>query len=89
LHISGRLGKGNLKQGNRETSFHYYPGTGVLSFSNQKYEQINIGPTTFLSDDKEAGDKPEEHEGRYDAEEEDAEEEEEGEASDTAGAQAT
>ncbi len=36
-HLSGILGKGNLKQSNRATSFHYYPETGLIKFSNKAY----------------------------------------------------
>ncbi|CZT01999.1 uncharacterized protein RCO7_05482 [Rhynchosporium graminicola] len=43
IHISGVLGEGNLKGSKRATSFHYYPETGDIRFSNSKYPPIRIG----------------------------------------------
>jgi hypothetical protein len=42
LHISGLLGKGNLKRSNRATSFHYYIETGDLVFSNKNYPRLRL-----------------------------------------------
>jgi len=41
-HFSGQLGMGNLKRSNRATSFHFYPETGDLVFSNSKYPRLRI-----------------------------------------------
>jgi len=43
IHISGILGHGNLKGSKRATSFHYYPDTGEVRFSNSKYPPVRIG----------------------------------------------
>jgi hypothetical protein len=43
IHISGILGEGNLKGSKRATSFHYYPETGDIRFSNSRYPPVRIG----------------------------------------------
>ncbi|KAK0111541.1 hypothetical protein ONS95_001894 [Cadophora gregata] len=40
IHISGILGDGNLKGSRKATSFHYYPETGDVKFSNPKYPPV-------------------------------------------------
>ena len=35
--MSGKLGSGNLKKSNKVTSFHFYPETGLLQFSNTNF----------------------------------------------------
>ena len=42
LHVSGLLGKGNLKRSNRATSFHYYIDTGDLVFSDKQYPPLRV-----------------------------------------------
>jgi len=42
LHVSGLLGKGNLKRSNRATSFHFYIETGDLVFSDKKYPKLRV-----------------------------------------------
>lgn len=50
IHISGVLGEGNLKGSKRATSFHYYPGTGDIRFSNSKYPPIRIGTSNAAAE---------------------------------------
>lgn len=45
IHISGILGEGNLEGSKRATSFHYYPETGDIRFSNSRYPPVCIGTT--------------------------------------------
>ncbi|KAI9703412.1 MAG: hypothetical protein M1820_005884 [Bogoriella megaspora] len=42
VHLSGVLGNGNLKGSKRATSFHYYPETGDLTFSDTKYQAVRV-----------------------------------------------
>ncbi|KAL8861013.1 MAG: hypothetical protein Q9178_002526 [Gyalolechia marmorata] len=42
IHISGVLGKGNLKGSKRATSFHLYLECADLVFSNEKYQPIRV-----------------------------------------------
>jgi len=42
VHISGILGQESLKGSKRATSFHYYPETGDVRFSNSKYPSVRI-----------------------------------------------
>jgi len=44
--MSGILGKGNMKQSNRATSFHYYPETGLIEFSNKAYGSYYVNQLT-------------------------------------------
>jgi hypothetical protein len=50
LHISGVLGKGNLKRSKRATSFHWYPETGDLTFSNPKYAPVRLDPSITVAE---------------------------------------
>lgn len=50
LHVSGLLGKGNLKRSNRATSFHYYIETGDLVFSNSDYPTLRIAESADGAD---------------------------------------
>jgi len=49
IHISGVLGRGNLKGSKRATSFHFYPGTGEIRFSNSRYPPIRVGAAAASS----------------------------------------
>jgi hypothetical protein len=50
IHISGVLGEGNLKGSKRATSFHYYPGTGDIRFSNSRYPPVRIGTSNAAAE---------------------------------------
>ncbi|KAI9747671.1 MAG: hypothetical protein M4579_007418 [Chaenotheca gracillima] len=50
IHISGVIGQGNLKGSSRATSFHYYPGTGDLRFSNLRYQPIRISTSNAAAE---------------------------------------
>jgi hypothetical protein len=41
-HISGVMGTGSLKRSQKATSFHFYPKTGELIFSNPKYPPVRL-----------------------------------------------
>lgn len=49
IHISGVLSKENLKRSKRTTSFHWYPETGDLTFSNPKYTPVRLGTVAEAS----------------------------------------
>ncbi|KAH8727588.1 hypothetical protein GQ44DRAFT_824905 [Phaeosphaeriaceae sp. PMI808] len=50
IYISGVLGEGNLKGSKRATSFHYYPETGDIKFSNSRYPPIRIGTSNTTAE---------------------------------------
>jgi hypothetical protein len=50
IHISGILGEGNLKGSKRATSFHYYPATGDIRFSNSRYPPVHIGTSNAAAE---------------------------------------
>ena len=41
-HISGAVGKGDMKGSNRVTSFHYYPATSIVRFSRTMFADVEV-----------------------------------------------